>query len=406
MEYDDGDASETLKLITAGRRTGLPHIVRLRYAREGRRVYLLCGSGESDWVLNSLASGVVRLRLGGRVVRARVGEPGTDRDRALSLFRAKYGNGLVSRWYEGPGESLTLSILDGSVGKAAGGENEALTTFEEWRSLRYDYYSSVASAFDSASEEYDFTIDHNYINAWIRAKSISSLLSIAGHGDALLEIGCGTGAEAVKISGHVRKIIATDISESMIDILKLKIRARNLQGKIIPFRLAASEISRLEGAIGAEEIRVAYSFNGALNCEPRLAAFVEHLDRLLAPRGYFLCSIRNAVCASEMVAHLSAFRPGKGVPRRKQPMMVSVGGRDIPALYYTPMSFAEKFRERFRLLKLTAIPAFLPPAYLSDYYVRSKPVGSILERLEALLADKAPFNRLGDQSLLVLQKKR
>ena len=44
--------------------------------------------------------------------------------------------------------------------------------------------------------------------------------------DTLVEVGCGTGAETVEISKHAARIVATDISEKMLDILKLKIKAK------------------------------------------------------------------------------------------------------------------------------------------------------------------------------------
>ena len=60
------------------------------------------------------------------------------------------------------------------------------------------YYSAVSEAFDSASEEYDFTIRQNFINVWIRNRSIKEILSLTKPDDVLLEIGCGTGVEALQ----------------------------------------------------------------------------------------------------------------------------------------------------------------------------------------------------------------
>jgi len=85
--------------------------------------------------------------------------------------------------------------------------------------------------------------------------------------------------------------------------------------------------------------------------------------------------------------------------------MVSVGGMDIPSYYYSTREFVEFFRPHFRARKIVGLPAFLPPAYLNDYFVRSGSLGSSLEKLELVLGDRFPFNRLGDQTLFVFQKK-
>jgi hypothetical protein len=84
--------------------------------------------------------------------------------------------------------------------------------------------------------------------------------------------------------------------------------------------------------------------------------------------------------------------------------MVSVGGMDIPSCYYSPSRFANLFRPQFRVKKIIGLPAFLPPAYLSDYYLRTGKARLIPEKLELILGNRFPFNRLGDQTLFVFQR--
>jgi len=50
------------------------------------------------------------------------------------------------------------------------------------------------------------------------------------------------------------------------------------------------------------------------------------------------------------------------------------------------------------------LPSLLPPAYLSDYYVKLKLITGIIERLETVLSGHFPLNRLGDQTLYVFKK--
>ncbi|MBI3116902.1 MAG: hypothetical protein HYZ12_06170 [Thaumarchaeota archaeon] len=93
-------------------------------------------------------------------------------------------------------------------------------------------------------------------------------------------------------------------------------------------------------------------------------------------------------------------------PRKKQPLMVSVGGRDIPSMYYSASEFVRLFSSYFELRRLIALPAILPPAYLSDRYVRVRNIVGFVERIENVISSRFPFNRLGDQSLFVFQKRR
>ncbi len=308
-------------------------------------------------------------------------------------------------WYQASGACLRLSPTGPPSRRGAiQGESSVTTTVAQWAAKKTDYYGDVAAAFDSASEEYDFTISRNFINTWIRGRSIGVLRRYIRPEDVLLEIGCGTGAEALEISRYVSGIVATDISRSMIDLLSMKVRAKRLVGRIMPLMLGAAEISKAGSLIGDRRIRVAYSFNGALNCEPQIHRFVNELHSLLEPSGYFVCSIRNTVCASEMLSHALVLQFDKATPRKRQPIMVSVGGRDIPSTYFSPSRFVGYFKLRFVLREMIGLPVLLPPAYLNDYYLKLRTGVPVLEKLDSLLSGRFPFNRLGDQTLFVFQK--
>lgn len=398
--------SSYLRLETRGRRTGLPHPVELRYILSQGHFYVIPGKVDSDWFLNALAAGTAKVRLADFLydaVAQRATEP--ELAAALAAFSRKYGGRIVGDWYHTSGVCLRLSpIGPPSRRGTARGESNATTTVAEWATKKADYYGDVAAAFDSASEEYDFTISRNFINTWIRRRSIGVLRRYIRPEDVLLEIGCGTGAEAVEISRYVSGIIATDISRNMIDLLSMKVRAKRLAGRVFPLMLGASEISKSRDLAGDRRIRVAYSFNGALNCEPQVGRFVEELHSLLEPSGYFVCSIRNTTCASEMLSHALVLQFDKATPRKKQPIMVSVGGIDIPSTYFPPSRFVRFFKPRFAVRETIALPALLPPAYLNDYYLKLRTHLPLLEKLDPLLSGRFPFNRLGDQTLFVLQK--
>lgn len=397
----------TLKLITNGRKTGLPHIVELRFALVDGVFFLLAGASKSDWALNVLVSKAARVRIGERVYS--VGATLTSRaqrDQVLDSFRRKYGSRIVNEWYR---DSLFCVRLEPigppSLRGNIRGENEAQTSFAEWKRTGTDYYQSIEEAFDSASEEYDFTIGRNYINTWIRKRSTSELLKLVKQDDFLLEIGCGTGAEALEICQHARGIVATDISDHMLTILKKKSLAKKLQDKIVAVRMRASQISDAQPYLPERTARIAYSLNGALNCEPELDKVPKELAEIIPPHGYFVCSIRNTLCLSETLSHSAVLQFNKLNPRKNQPTMVSVGGVDIPSFYYPPDKLAKIFRPFFRVRKMIGLPAFMPPAYLNDYYLQAGVVRPFLEKMETVLGGIFPFNRLGDQTMLVFQRK-
>jgi len=395
--------ADTIKLITEGRLTKLPHIVEVRFVALENSFFVLAGDEKSDWVQNALRARRVKLRTREWVIEAAARKASkSDESKTVEAFSSKYGGRVVRDWYRKPAACLRLTPEKSPIQRGAiRGEGEATTTYREWLSKNSDYYRGIAEAFDSASEEYDFTISHNYINTWIRKRSIKELLDLAKPGDTLLEVGCGTGAEAIEISEHVSKIIATDIAEKMIALVRKKVQARGLSERIALLQARAADILKVKEI--ANQVDTAYSFNGALNCEPELERFVNGLSSVLVPRGYFVCSIRNSFCLGEALSHAAVLQFEKMTPRKKQPVMVSVGGMDIPAFYYPPATFSEFFSTKFKLKRMIALPAFLPPAYLSDYYVKFKRVASVLEKFELILGGHFPFNMVGDQTLFVFQ---
>jgi ubiquinone/menaquinone biosynthesis C-methylase UbiE len=395
----------TLKLLTAGRHTGLPHIVELRFVRFEEAFFVFAGNRSSDWVLNALAR-APKVRVGQSVypVFGCMATP-QEQARALQRFVRRYGARIVVNWYRRAEICLKLYPTGPATQRNdMRGELDAKLDFESWKSLGNGYFSTVQKAFDSASEEYDFTISHNFINTWIRKRSINELLHLVRPNDVLLEIGCGTGAEAIQISKRVRQIIATDISQGMLNLLRQKISAKKLEN-IVPVQTRAAGISSITSLFDGDKVRIAYSFNGALNLEPDIEKFPEELSKVVEREGYFVCSVRNILCLSETIAHAAVLQLDKIAPRRKQPTMVSVGGIDIPAFYYSTRFMSKLFEPYFKVKRLVGLPAFLPPAYLNDYCILFRPVTSLLEKLETVLSDRFPFNRLSDQTLFVFQRR-
>ncbi|HEV2139055.1 MAG TPA: methyltransferase domain-containing protein [Nitrososphaerales archaeon] len=397
---------DTFKIVTVGRNSGLPHIVRVRYVQVGADLFSLGGSGESDWVKNVRRNGQVRLRTETLAYTARGEVSQKDREMVVDLFERKYGKGLVAQWY-GRG-SVCIKLVPVGAPEAtrkAKGEGDASMTFSNWRNEGREYYGDVAMAFDSASEEYDVTIGRNFINTLIRQRSLEVLYRLLRKDDVVLEIGAGTGAEAVQVARRVARVVATDISPAMVELLRRKAAARRLSGKMDALRVPAADIAEVRGMLPGGQVRVAYSFNGALNCEPRLVRFATELGSMVVPGGYFVCSIRNTLCLAEIITYAASMRYSGMVKRKAQPMMVSVGGADIPSTYYSVGAFLDIFRRDFEVERIIGLPTLLPPAYLNDYYVRARRPLRVLEGADRVLGGAFPFNRLGDQSLFVLRRR-
>ncbi|MDA4135177.1 MAG: class I SAM-dependent methyltransferase, partial [Thaumarchaeota archaeon] len=353
-----------------------------------------------------LASKSGKVRLGDSVQEVAC-EEFVDQDFVRALFTRKYGSRIVKDWYSGPQtHSLKLTPTSGVIIRGAiRGEGQVNLDFQAWKAKGLEYRGAVADAFDSASEEYDFSISANFINVWTRERSIREVVEHSLRDDVLLEIGCGTGTEAIRISKHVGGVVATDLSAKMVALLRRKIDARKLGKKVRVLQLKAIDVGQAKEFLPDGKTRVAYSLNGVLNCEPELQRFPKEVWDLLQPGGFFICSIRNRLCLEESLVQAARFRFHSLAPRKRQPKMVSVGGMDIPAYYYYPWEFERIFRPYFDVRKSVALPAIVPPPYLNDLYVKLRSRLMLLEHADTALASVFPFNMFGDQTLFVFQRK-
>lgn len=267
------------------------------------------------------------------------------------------------------------------------------------------YYTGVSRAFDQAAQNYDDLYQTNPIMSWMRSESLSTLQATFPPRSQLLEIGCGTGDEAIALALAGYRIVATDISPGMIKAARAKARASHLNNLIWRV-MAAGQLADLLDEYGPASFDGAYASFGALNCEPELVPVFDALARLLRPDAALVCSVMNRWCAWEIgweLLHLHprwAFRRlGKGW---LQAGLASPGGSlPVPVLYHTPRSLRRALAPQFQIQTVVGLPVLLPPPYLAHLLDRRSALFSRLQRPERFLRRHFPFHTLGDHFLLV-----
>jgi ubiquinone/menaquinone biosynthesis C-methylase UbiE len=271
------------------------------------------------------------------------------------------------------------------------------------------YYRQVAEAFDEAAQNYDALYQGNRVMAWMRQESLAALQEAFPPGSHLLEIGCGTGDEALTLARLGYSIVATDISPAMIETCRHKAEAQGSQGidwRVVPAGQAGTLLAGYEPAA----FDGAYASFGALNCEPELEPVAATLARLLRSGARLVCSIMGRWCAWEIAWGLVHLRPRQAFRRLGQDWigagLASPGGTlSVPVRYYTPGAFARAFKPHFRVHLARALPVFLPPPYLDHLLERHPALLARLAGLERRWRDRFPFYLLGDHFLLVMERR-
>jgi deazaflavin-dependent oxidoreductase (nitroreductase family) len=379
-----------IRLETIGRRTGNPHTVLLRFVTYGNRVVVFPEiNSKQDWVLNLKSNPKVRVHSGGRVLEG-VAEPGRVRtlhDPVLSVFSRKYGERVVRGAYWGQTEYIQIDL-------------GAQVSTESFHDL---IYADLEAAFDGVAEDYDRHIFGNPVNVWLRNRSVGLMSSIFQRGDTVLEVGCGTGTETLNLARMGVRVIATDVSSKMLDVLRRKAAAAGLSDLVVPIHSRPSGIfDRLRG-IGCTSVDGAYSTYGAVNTEPRLQEFFSTLHALLTTEARLILGVWNKYCLYEIAGYSLKANPRMAVARLRNPVPVGRSRFCVSTNAYSVSSLNTEIGPYFTLERAYGVGVFLPPSNLLRY-LPPEPLLSYAKRFELRVGSRYPWNRIGDHFLGVYKK--
>lgn len=270
----------------------------------------------------------------------------------------------------------------------------------------------TARAFTRYAPLYDAEQKVNSLARWTRARNLQVLARAFRPGDRVLEIGCGTGEEALFLASRGVSVLATDAAEGMIDIVRGKLLAAggsDEAGGVTTRVVAARDIGSLVGEYGRASFSGAYSSFGPLNCEPDLRPVVGALAELVRPRGKVVISLLNRFCAWETAWHLARLKPGAAFRRwggyAEATVRASWGDERVPVYYWTPGEVERLFRPAFTPVRRMALTWALPPPYLERLVKYTPSIFRLLERIERRSASKWPLNSIGDHVLLETVRK-
>ncbi|MCG8605247.1 methyltransferase domain-containing protein, partial [bacterium] len=174
-----------------------------------------------------------------------------------------------------------------------------------------DPQTARVAPFDQLAADYDDQFSHTLLARWIRQQVWGRLKANFKEGDHVLELGCGTGEDAIWLARQGIRVTATDHSVEMLRIVQEKIERFGLSNLV-----QAKHLDMNERLLALETLFDGVFANfGVLNCvrdQRRLAEFLVSLTSIEA-KALFI--VMSPYCPWEMFWYLLHGKPKKAFRR-------------------------------------------------------------------------------------------
>ncbi len=240
-------------------------------------------------------------------------------------------------------------------------------------------------AFDSVAADYDGPRGNNDLIQDMRGEMWRWLDATFAPASRLIDLGCGTGLDAIRMAQLGHHITATDWSPQMVWRTSDRAEREHLTDRVRAVAVGAHELHRMDGD-GVYD--GAYSNLGPLNCVPDLADV-------------------SRECAPWEIAHY--LRGGRSARAKirfaRNAVPVSMNNHTIWTRYYAPREFYRAFKSHFTLEHFRGLCVFAPPPYLT--WVREKHPRwyDQLWRLDRRVCGFPVIRGLGDHFLIVMRRR-
>jgi SAM-dependent methyltransferase len=271
----------------------------------------------------------------------------------------------------------------------------------------------VAEAFDAISDRYDAAMSAatNPVVAIVRQRVYRSMAIHFPAGSRLLELGCGTGEDAVALAGRGYRIVASDVSPKMVERTRAKVAAQGAApSRTGTMTGTVTVLGKGVAALAAEWPRLGLNVDGVfsnlapLNCEPSLDPLRILLTQALPVGGRFVAVVLPRICPLEIAIFLARGQPRAALRRFRRDAVADVDGIQFPMRYYGAGDFDRALGPAFRRVETRSLGLLLPPLALGPVWSRVPGLLPALAAAEDIVGALPGLRGMGDHTLLAYQR--
>ncbi len=252
--------------------------------------------------------------------------------------------------------------------------------------------------FDAIADTYDQVFTDSLVGKTQRAQVWGEMDNLFGPGQRILEINCGTGADALHLAQRGVKVVACDASARMVAVARQRLSQAGLLD-FVAFRDLPIERIDLIQDQGPFDGLVS-NFAG-LNCVTDLNTVAIQLAALLRPGAKALLCLFGRWCLWEMLWYAAQADLGKAFRRERRNLVTTTVG---PVRYHTVEEVKRQWAPHFRLIGWQGVGVVVPPSYLEPWAQRCPRLFQTLATTDSWLRRVRLARAFGDHILLTFER--
>lgn len=260
--------------------------------------------------------------------------------------------------------------------------------------------AAVSTPFEGLAPTYDRDFTASAVGTCLRAAVWRHLDAAFPPGASVLDLGCGTGEDAVHLALRGVTIHAIDAAPSMVEAAREKAARAGVAGLVTVERRSIEELPALAAGTSFDG---AYSNFGPLNCVEDLPSVGRALATLLRPGAPLLVCLLGRCVPWEwawFLARGQTRRAFRRFSRRGTPW------RGLTVRYPSLAEAERAFSPAFVMRRGVAVGAFLPPTYAAGFLERRSRLLAALDAASGRVEGAWPFTRLSDHVLFRFERGR